>query len=124
KIYSEDHEWIEVSEDGKIGTFGISTYAAERLGDIVYVELPELSIDIQAGEAIGAVESVKSVSDLLSPVSGKVVQTNAAVEGKPATINQSPEGEGWIAKIELADKGELETLMDEDAYVKFIKEES
>ncbi|KAJ9637764.1 glycine cleavage system H-protein subunit [Coniosporium tulheliwenetii] len=113
KKYTEDHEWIELSSDGKTGTIGISTYAANALGDVVYVELPTSDLEVKAGDAIGAVESVKSASDIISPVSGKIIEGNSVLEEKPGTINKDPEGSGWIAKIEVADSGEMEGLMDE-----------
>ncbi|EON69753.1 glycine cleavage system H protein [Coniosporium apollinis CBS 100218] len=119
KKYTEDHEWIELSSDGKTGTIGISTYAANALGDVVYVELPTSDLEVKAGEAIGAVESVKSASDINSPVSGKIIEGNSVLEEKPGTINNDPEGSGWIAKIEVADSGEMERLMDEGGYKEF-----
>lgn len=107
------------SVDTPIGTIGISTYAANALGDVVYVELPTSDLEVKAGEAIGAVESVKSASDINSPVSGKIVEGNSVLEEKPGTINKDPEGSGWIAKIEVADSGEMERLMDEGGYKEF-----
>lgn len=106
------------------GTIGISSYAAKALGDVVYVELPALDTDITKGDTIGAVESVKSASDILAPVSGKVLETNGMLEEKPGAINKSPEGEAWIAKIKMADTAELDTLMDKEAYGKFTAEET
>lgn len=95
---------------------GITDYAAHSLGDVVYVELPEEDLEVAAGEPVGAVESVKSASDVLSPVSGKVIRGNSILEDKAKTINESPEGEGWIAEIEVADAAELDALLDEAAY--------
>lgn len=109
----------EHSVDTPTGTIGISTYAANALGDVVYVELPTSDLEVKAGEAIGAVESVKSASDINSPVSGKIVEGNSVLEEKPGTINEDPEGSGWIAKIEVADSGEMEALMDEGGYKEF-----
>ena len=103
------------------GTIGISSYAANALGDVVYIELPSLDLEFGAGDTIGAVESVKSASDILTPISGKVVAKNDLLEEKPATINRSPEGEGWIAKIEVKHV-ELEGLMGEEEYRKFTEE--
>ncbi|KAF1828871.1 hypothetical protein BDW02DRAFT_574506 [Decorospora gaudefroyi] len=102
KKYTEDHEWIEMSSDGKTCTLGISTYAAKALGDVVYIELPQIEMDVSEGDAIGAVESVKSASDILTPVSGTVAEVNSELEEKPANINKDPEGAAWIAKITVA----------------------
>ncbi|KAA6409510.1 MAG: glycine cleavage system H [Lasallia pustulata] len=122
KKYTEDHEWIELSEDGKTGTIGITAFAAHALGDVVYVELPTPSLAVTAGDTIGAVESVKSASDIMTPVSGTIIEGNKVLEEKPGTINQGPEGEGWIARIEVGDKGEVEALMGGEAYRKFTEE--
>lgn len=103
------------------GTIGITAYASKALGDVVYVELPEVGLECAKGDAIGAVESVKSASDIMSPVSGKVTEVNEVLGEKPGTINKGPEGEGWFAKIEVADMGELEGLMDGEAYDAFEK---
>lgn len=103
-------------------TIGITEYAAKSLGDVVYVELPTADLEIAAGEPVGAVESVKSASDVLSPVSGKVIDGNAVLGDKPKTINESPESDGWIAKIEVNDPSELETLMDEKAYLESVED--
>jgi len=124
KKYTEDHEWIELSSDGKIRTIEISDYAANALGDVVYVELPESEFEVGAADAMGAVESVKSASDILSPVAGKVKETNKTLEETPGLINQDPEGEGWIAKLELAKGAQAEVggLMDAAKYKKFTEE--
>ncbi|KZF26754.1 glycine cleavage system H protein, partial [Xylona heveae TC161] len=124
KKYSNDHEWIEVSQDGKTGTVGITHYAAKSLGDVVYVELPSPDMDVNVGDSIGAVESVKSASDIMTPVSGVVVEANNALEESPATINKSPEDEGWIAKIQLTEKAEeeIKDLLNAEEYLKFIEE--
>jgi glycine cleavage system H protein len=95
---------------------GITEYAAHSLGDVVFVELPEAELEVGAGEPVGAVESVKSASDVLSPVAGKVIRGNEILEDNAKTINASPEGEGWIAEIEVADAAELDALLDEAAY--------
>lgn len=95
---------------------GITEYAAQSLGDVVFVELPEEALEVGAGEPVGAVESVKSASDVLSPVAGKVIRGNAVLEDNAKTINSSPEGEGWIAEIEVADAADLESLLDEATY--------
>lgn len=106
------------------GTIGISTYAAKNLGDVVFVELPDTDMDVKAGDAIGAVESVKSASDIMTPVSGKVIQANDVLQEKPAVINKSPERDGWIARIEVGDAGKREhgDLMDAKAYGEFTEE--
>lgn len=100
----------------------MSAYAAKALGDVVYVELPSTDLEVNAGESIGAVESVKSASDIMTPVSGKIVEANSVLEDKPATINQSPEADGWLAKIEVADAAEVDALMDAEAYKAFTEE--
>ncbi|KAF2797351.1 hypothetical protein K505DRAFT_269669 [Melanomma pulvis-pyrius CBS 109.77] len=121
KKYTEDHEWIDVSADGKTATLGISDYAAKALGDVVYIELPQVDMDVNAGDAIGAVESVKSASDILTPISGKVTEVNSALEEKPAGINKDPEGEGWIAKVQI--EGEPEgKLMSKEEYTAFTED--
>ncbi|QDS77100.1 hypothetical protein FKW77_000755 [Venturia effusa] len=120
KQYTEDHEWIEVN--GTTATLGISVYAAKKLGDVIYVELPEASLEVGAGDAVGAVESVKSASDILTPVGGKVIESNSILEEKPGLLNQDPEGEGWITKIELEGDVSMKGLMDKEAYTKFTEE--
>ncbi|TKA69553.1 hypothetical protein B0A49_05737 [Cryomyces minteri] len=122
KRFTQDHEWIELSDDGTIGTIGISKYAANALGDVVFVELPTPDLEVNAGDSIGAVESVKSASDIMTPVSGTVIEGNGVLEEKPGTINQGPEGEGWIAKIKVKDPKEVEALMDVEVYDKFTQE--
>lgn len=124
--YTKDHEWIDLSADNKTGTVGISAYAAEQLGDVVYVELPEAGADfVEQGDAIGAVESVKSASDINAPIRLKVTAVNELLEEKPSTINKVPEddsnGGGWIAKVEVDEEGvkQLDTLMDAEAYKVF-----
>ena len=104
------------------GTVGISTYAAKALGDVVYVELPEADSEVAKGDTIGAVESVKSASDIMTPVSGKVTEANNLLEDKPGTINKSPEADGWIARMEVKDAKEIEGLMDVKAYADFTGE--
>ncbi|QAT86306.1 glycine cleavage system protein H [Corallococcus coralloides] len=118
--YTEEHEWARVS--GKIVTVGITHHAQSTLGDIVYVELPKLGAEVKAGGSFGAVESVKAVSDLFAPISGKVVKVNDALVGEPELINTEPYGDGWIVEIELSDAGQLSNLLDAAAYEKLIKE--
>ncbi|OAA51437.1 Glycine cleavage H-protein [Metarhizium rileyi] len=129
KRYTKDHEWVDLSADRKSATIGISQYASEQLGDVVYVELPETTGDfVEAGDAIGAVESVKSASDINAPIKCKVVQGNLLLEEKPSTINQVPEddatGGGWIVKVDVDEQGakEFDELMDTEAYKTFTTE--
>jgi glycine cleavage system H protein len=104
------------------GTVGVSEYAAKALGDVVFVELPSVSQTVQANDQVGAVESVKSASDLYSPVAGEIVATNEAIEQKPALINSSPEAEGWMFKIKITDKSDYDGLMTAAEYTKFSEE--
>jgi glycine cleavage system H protein len=117
--YTKEHEWIDLDEDGT-ARVGITDYAQHELGDIVYVELPAVDDDFETGEAFGVVESVKAVSDLYMPVSGKVKEINGELESQPELINQSPHDDGWIVRIELADKEEIAHLMDAEEYVDFL----
>lgn len=112
--YSEDHEWIAV--DGDIGTVGITKYAAEQLGDVVFVEVPEAGASFGKGDDIAVVESVKAASDVYAPVAGEVVEGNGDLADAPETVNEDPEGKGWFCKLKLADTGELSGLMDAAAY--------
>jgi glycine cleavage system H protein len=112
--YSKEHEWVRV--DGSLATIGITSFAADELGDIVYVELPEPDAVLAQFASFGVVESVKAVSDLYAPVSGKVVEINEALRDAPELLNGDAFGAGWIARIELADPGELDNLMDAAAY--------
>ena len=112
KKYTESHEYVIT--EGNIGTIGISANAAEELGDITYVDLPEEGKEIKKGEVICSVESVKSAGDVYAPVSGKIVEVNSDLEDAPETINEDAEGEGWICKIEMSDESELDSLNDED----------
>ena len=112
--YTEDHEWIKV--DGDTGTVGISAYAAKALGDVVFVELPELGREMGKGDEAAVVESVKAASEVYSPVSGEVTEVNGALEDAPETVNQSPDGDGWFLKIKIKDTSELDSLMDDAAY--------
>ena len=112
--YTEDHEWIKV--DGDTGTVGISAYAAKALGDVVFVELPELGREMGKGDEAAVVESVKAASEVYSPVSGEVTEVNGALKDVPETVNQSPDGDGWFLKIKIKDTSELDSLMDDAAY--------
>ena len=117
--YTKSHEWVRV-EDG-VATVGITDHAQDELGDVVFVELPEMGATLAAGDSFGAVESVKAVSDLYAPVGGEVVQVNGALEDSPEKINEDPYGEGWILKLQISDKGDLLSAAD---YEKLLEEES
>ena len=117
--YTQEHEWIRV--EGDVGTIGITQYAQEQLGDVVFVDLPQPGRKVAKGEACAVVESVKAASDIYAPVSGDVVEANAALGDSPGDVNAEPMGKGWFFKIKLADKGELSGLMDEAAYNDFVK---
>ena len=112
--YTREHEWIRV--EGTLGTIGITHFAQSALGDVVFVELPEVGRVLKLGEAFGVVESVKTVSDLYSPISGRVVKVNEKLMDAPETVNQDPYGEGWIIVIEIASPAELSGLLDAEAY--------
>lgn len=112
--YSKEHEWVRL--DGSAATIGITSFAADELGDIVFVELPAAGSAVKQFTTFGVVESVKAVSDLFAPVSGAVVETNEALGDHPELLNADPYGEGWIARVELSDPGEVEALMDAAAY--------
>lgn len=117
--YSDSHEWVSV--DGEIATVGISDYAQHALGNIVYVDMPEVGDEVTAGEDFGAVESVKAASDLISPVSGEVVEINEALEDSPELLNEDAFG-NWIMKVKLSDPSELDSLLDAAAYAKICEE--
>ncbi|GAB5459690.1 MAG: glycine cleavage system protein GcvH [Henriciella sp.] len=115
--YTEDHEWIAV--EGDTGTVGITKYAAEQLGDVVFVEPPEAGAVFTKGDDMAVVESVKAASDVYAPVAGEVVESNSALGDAPETVNEDPEGKGWFCKLKLSDTGELSGLMDVGAYKTF-----
>jgi len=115
--YTNEHEWISV--DGDIGTVGITKFAAEKLGDVVFVELPDAGKQVKKEADMAVVESVKAASDVYAPVTGEIVEGNAAIVDEPAKVNEDPEGAGWFVKIKLADKGQLTGLMDKAAYDAF-----
>ncbi|NOZ62046.1 MAG: glycine cleavage system protein GcvH [Calditrichaeota bacterium] len=117
-LYTEEHEWVFVEDD--VATIGITDYAQSELGDIVFVELPEVNDELKQMEPFGTIEAVKAVSDLFSPVSGVVVEINSALEDQPELINNSPYDEGWMIKIKLSEASELDNLMKADAYQKHI----
>jgi len=115
--YTNEHEWISV--DGDVGTVGITKFAAEKLGDVVFVELPDAGKQVKKEADMAVVESVKAASDVYAPVTGEVVESNGAIVDEPAKVNEDPEGAGWFVKIKLADKGQLSGLMDKAAYDAF-----
>lgn len=118
--YLSSHEYARV--EGNVATIGISKFAAEQLGNVVYVDMPEVDDDVTAGEDFGAIESVKAASDLYSPVSGTVVEINEALEDNPRLINEDPET-NWIIKVEMSDDSELENLLSPEAYAKVCESE-
>lgn len=113
--YTEDHEWIAV--DGDTATIGITDHAQEQLGDLVYVELPEIGRSLKQGDEAAVVESVKAASDVYAPVSGEVVAVNGELSGDPALVNREAESGGWLMKVKLSDTSEIDALMDRDAYL-------
>lgn len=117
--FSEEHEWVRVEDDGS-ATVGISDYAQEQLGEIVFVELPEVGAEVTRGVECAVIESVKAAGELKAPAGGRVLAVNEDLADAPETINAEPTGGGWIMRIQLADDGELEGLMDEDAYTEFL----
>jgi glycine cleavage system H protein len=112
--YTKDHEWVRV--DGDRATVGITEYAAGALGDVVFVELPDVGRTLEQFATFGVVESVKAVSDLYAPLSGEVSEVNGALAGKPELVNAEPFGEGWMIRIQIGDPGQLDGLLDADAY--------
>ena len=117
--YTNEHEWVRL--EGDVGTIGITSYAQEQLGDVVFVEVPAVGRKVAKGDSIAVVESVKAASDIYAPVSGEVVEANAALADSPGDVNAEPTGKGWFFKIRLSDKAELDGLMDEAAYDAFVK---
>lgn len=116
--YSKEHEWIKV--DGSIATLGITDYAQRELGDVVFVETPKVGATVKAGQSFGTVESVKAVSEIFSPVTGEITETNPALNATPEKINSDPHGEGWLVKIRMNNSGEVSSLMDAAAYQAYI----
>jgi len=121
-LYTKEHEWVHV--DGDIARIGITDYAQSQLGDVVYVELPDAGTDIEMGSTFGVVESVKAVSDLFVPVSGKVKEINTSLEETPEIINSDPYENGWMLVVEMSDDSELDELLSAEDYQAFVKEES
>ena len=120
--FTKDHEWIRV--DGDIGTVGITEHAQTQLGDIVFVDVPEVGRKATKGEAVAVVESVKAASDVYSPVAGEVTEANGDLGATPALVNEDAEGKAWFFKIKIADKAELDSLMDRAAYETFVQQSS
>ena len=120
--YSKEHEWIKLEED--TATIGITKHATEMLGDIVFTELPEKGSNVEKDGTAGVVESTKAASDVYTPVSGEVVDTNQAIVDDPSKINQDPENTAWFFKLKIKDKSEMDSLMNKDEYDKFAKESS
>jgi len=118
--YSTDHEWIELKGEDEV-VIGITDFAQEQLGDLVYIELPSIGDEITCGDNISVIESVKAASDLIAPVSGEVVDVNSKLEDEPELASEDPMGEGWFIKVKLSDISELDDLMDESAYQTFIE---
>ncbi len=118
-FYTKEHEWIRVNEGS--GVVGISAYASEQLGDVVFVELPENGFKANQGDNIAVVESVKAASEVYSPVSGEVIKTNEDLSASPELVNEDPIGKGWFFEIKVSNPEELQKLMDEDSYKKFIE---
>lgn len=118
-LFTKSHEWVAV--DGDVATIGISDYAQNELGDIVFVELPDAGKKVSAGDVVTSIESVKSVSELYSPVSGEVIEVNEELDAEPDRINEDPMGDGWILRVRMTDESELGGLMDSDQYQEHTK---
>ncbi len=116
--FTKDHEWVELN--GDVATVGITAYAAEQLGDVVFVEVPEVGKTVKQGDGLAVVESVKAASDVYAPISGEVVESNGELGDAPETVNAAPEAGGWFAKIKVADAAQVEALMDRDAYEAYL----
>jgi glycine cleavage system H protein len=119
-LYTEDHEWLRMEGDD-VAVIGITVYAQEQLGDVVYVELPKVGADIARGDAVAVVESVKAAADVKAPASGRVVEVNDALSDQPELVNQDPTARAWFYKVKLANKEELSGLMEENAYLELTK---
>ncbi len=117
--YTEEHEWVRV--EGDTATIGVTDFAQGELGDVVFLELPETGDEFKQGDSFGSIEAVKTVADLYSPVSGTVVEINETLEDAPETVNDSPYEDGWLIKLKLSDPGELDALMDAEAYAQHIE---
>ena len=116
--FTKDHEWVELA--GAVATIGITAYAADQLGDVVFVDLPQPGKEVRAGDALAVVESVKAASDVFAPISGEIVDANPVLSDNPETVNEAPEAAGWFVKMKLADPAELDSLMDRRGYEAFL----
>ncbi len=119
--YTKQHEWAR--QENSIAAVGLSDYAQDKLGEIVFVELPDVGSEVEAGKSAAVIESVKAVADLYAPVDGKVTEVNEALLDQPEVINQDPYGEGWVFKVEIKDEGQMDALMDKSTYEEFIIKE-
>ena len=119
-LYTEEHEWIKV--DGDVAVLGITDFAQQELGEVVYFEMPEVGDSFATGDELGSIESVKAVSPVYTPVAGEVVEVNAAIEDSPEIVNDDPHGDGWLVKLRLASTDELAKLMSAEQYEAFLKE--
>lgn len=117
--YTKDHEWVRL--EGDVATVGITEHAQEALGDIVFIELPEVGREVEPGDACAVVESVKAASDVMAPLAGKVIETNATIVEEPALVNREAEGDGWFFKLEIANSEAFDELMDETEYTAFLE---
>lgn len=117
--YTKDHEWVRL--EGDVATVGITEHAQEALGDIVFIELPEVGREVEPGDACAVVESVKAASEVMAPLAGKVIETNATIVEEPALVNREAEGDGWFFKLEIADSEAFDELMDETEYTAFLE---
>ena len=118
--FTKEHEWVE-EMDGGVAAIGVTAYAADQLGDVVFVELPEVGKSVSKGDSLAVVESVKAASDVYAPVTGEVVEVNEALGSAPETVNAMPERDGWFARIKVTDAAQLEELMDRHAYEQFLQ---
>ncbi len=119
--YTKEHEWVKL--DGETGTVGITDHAQKQLGDIVYVEVPEIDTELEKGDEAASIESVKAVADVFSPITGTVIEINEALEDEPELVNEDAQGDGWLFKLRVSDKSELDNLMDSAQYEKYLEEE-
>ena len=121
--YLSSHEWVRLEDDGQTVTVGVTDYAQDMLGDVVYVELPEVGAELAAGDEAGVVESVKAASDIFTPVSGVVLEVNEALEDSPELVNSDPYNDGWFFKLRIKDKTELQSLLDAEGYAEVCESE-
>jgi len=120
RVYSKEHEWVMV--DGDVATIGITHFAQDQLGEVVYVDLPSAGDSVSAGDTFGEIESVKSVSELYAPVNGQIIEVNEALDDSPETVNQAPHADGWMIKVKLEDAAEVEALLSAEDYDAFLAE--